>query len=220
MDQISKSCTGAHRTVWTRSSKAPGRVSTHRAADQVRVCGQRQDREGPRPHDPAVATGAGRSGYRSMRTRSAVNAVYTSGRSLLVERQTASVVAPPANVHQPSIRARTAAHDVSIRSSTIAAADRRGWASHSMSRAWQTIDNPENARTGPSAWGSSAMARALPHGHGRVLGARHSPTPAKLLIVDLVAEHHTEAHEEFAGESDFRLRAAPAMQNGEVAAPK
>src|SRR6185436_14856529 len=56
------------------------------------------------------------------------------GWSLLVERQACSVVLPRADDRQPSIRARTAAHDVSSRSSTIPAADRRGRAAHSVGR--------------------------------------------------------------------------------------
>src|SRR5262245_3694282 len=89
-----------------------------------------------------------------------------------------------------------------------------------MSRSWPTIDDPENARTGPSAWGSPAMARALPRGPGRGLGGRRASTPANLLIVDLIAEHDGEAPEEFAGEGDLRLGTTAAMQDGAVAAPK
>jgi hypothetical protein len=96
-----------------------------------------------------------------MRTVSGVKAVFrrSIGPPYQVGAERLGTVVPTASVHQPSIRARTAAHDVSIRSSTIAATDRRGWASHSVSRSWQTIDNPENARTGTSACGNELWCR-------------------------------------------------------------
>jgi hypothetical protein len=52
-----------------------------------------------------------------MRTVLSVNAVFSIGGLLLWEED--DRVLPMTNVHQPSIRARDAAHDVSIRSSTI-----------------------------------------------------------------------------------------------------
>ena len=45
------------------------RRSPGRAADEVRAGHQPQDRQGPRPHDPAVAAGAGGSGDRVMDRR-------------------------------------------------------------------------------------------------------------------------------------------------------
>jgi len=53
-----------------------------------------------------------------MRTVVSVNAVYPIDGLLLSLRTAASRMFPAANGHQPSIRAQTAAHDVSIRSST------------------------------------------------------------------------------------------------------
>ena len=151
-----------------------------------------------------------------MRTALRVNAIF-----LLLPGRGIASSSPMANVHQPSIRARTAAHDISIRSSTIAGSARRGWASHSVSRSWQTIDDPENARTGPSAWGDrSAIARALFDGEGRVPGRSRAPASAKLLVVDLVAEHDIETHEELTSKGDFRLGPAATLPNGEVATPK
>ena len=102
-----------------------------RAAHQVRAGHQPQDREGARPHDPAVAAGAGGSGDRSMRT--------------VVGSRHTTTVEPAVTVHQPSIRARTA-HDVVF--DRRRSWDRRGWASHSVSRSRKTINHPENARTG------------------------------------------------------------------------
>jgi putative tryptophan/tyrosine transport system substrate-binding protein len=43
------------------------RGSARRAAEQIRAGHQPQDRQGPRPHDPAVAAGAGGSGHRVVR---------------------------------------------------------------------------------------------------------------------------------------------------------
>src|SRR5262249_15033136 len=126
-----------------------------------------------------------------------------------------------ASVHQPSIRARAAAHDVSIRSSTIDTANRRGWAPHSMSRSWQTIDHPENARTGTSAVGSGpALARRLHDERDRWGVTRDTPKAAELVIVNLIAEHDVEADEELAGESHLGLGPPASMEDGEVAAPK
>src|SRR5262245_25650514 len=123
-----------------------------------------------------------------------------------------------ASVHQPSIRAQTAAHDVSIRSSTIDVADHRGWASHSMSRSWQTMDDSENARTGPSALGSRpATARALP---GRRRGPRRATASAKFLVVDVIAEHDVEAHQERPGEGHPGLGSSATVQYREGAAPQ
>src|SRR4029453_10172614 len=138
-----------------------------------------------------------------------------------VDGQRDSVVVPTANVHQPSIRAQTAAHDVSIRSSTIAASVRRGGASHSIGRSWKTIDDPENANTGTSALGNCLRWKRWSHGGGhRSIVAGGMAAPAKLRIVDLIAKHDVEAHEELTGEGNFRLGPAAPMQYREVAAAK
>src|SRR4029450_8785359 len=108
-----------------------------------------------------------------------------------------------------------------MRSSTIATSDRRGWASHSMSRSWQTIDHPENARTGPSVSGGRlATARALCDCHGRVRCAGGAAAPAELLIVDLITKHDIQAYEELTGEGHLCFRPPASMQDCEVAAPK
>jgi len=113
---------------------------------------------------------------------------------------------PAASVHQPSIRAQTTAHDVSIRSSTIDGADRRGWASHSVSRSWQTIDHLENARTGTSALGSDPRSgRALHDGHREVLASGRGAAAPKFRVVNLIAQHDVETHKELAGQGDCGL---------------
>jgi hypothetical protein len=119
-------------------------------------------------------------------------------------------VIPTANVHQPSIRAQTTAHDVSIRSSTITGADRRGWASHSVSRSWQTIDDPENARTGTVAVrppGSSRRSRPRLHGNARRLEARPwgPASAAELGVVDLIAQHDVEPDQQAPGQGHLRF---------------
>ena len=123
---------------------------------------------------------------------------------------------PNGSVHQPSIRARIAAHDVSIRSSTIHPADRRGGAAHSIAR-------PQR----PSITaGTPALERLLgrirrwsrSHGRGRSLHwlGRAATTP-KLCVVDVITEHDVEAHEELPGEGDPGRGPSAAMQKGEVA---
>ena len=123
-------------------------------------------------------------------------------------------VLPAAGVHQPSIRAQATAHDVSIRSSTSARRDRRGWASQSVSRSWRTINDPENARTGTSALGSNPRTRALHDGRHpwRRLGC--SATAEELLVIDTITEHDVEPDKELAGERDFGLGSAASMQDG------
>src|SRR5262249_43279619 len=129
------------------------------------------------------------------------------------------VVVPTANVHQSSIRAQAAAHDVSIRSSTNARRARRGWASQSVSRSRRTINNPENARTGTPALGSNEPARRPSHGGDRyVSGSPQLAPTAKLVIVNAIAEHDVEANKKLAGESDFRLRAPTATEHGKITA--
>lgn len=129
-------------------------------------------------------------------------------------------VLPVAGVHQSSIRAQAAAHDVSIRSSTSARCDRRGWASQSVSRSWRTINHPENARTGTSALGDRAAPRARHDGRhtSRLLGC--SATTAELVVIDAITEHDVEPDEEFTRERDFCLGSAASMQDGEVATAK
>ena len=120
-------------------------------------------------------------------------------------------------VHQPSIRAR-AAHDVVF--DRRRPDDRRGWASQSVSRSWQTINHPENARTGTCAIGPTprrgvALRRA--ERRDSCADAGGSATTAEFLVVNLITEHDVEANEQPAREGDFRLRASPPAQNARVA---
>ena len=154
------------------------------------------------------------------------NSLYCQGglpTSISVSFATGRETALPraANVHQPSIRARTAAHDVSIRSSTTDAANRRGWAAHSMSRPWRAIDYFGHARTGTSAWGKRRSIQRASHDSRRTVKwtGRMAATP-KLGIVDLIAEHDVETYKKFTCERDPCFGAPAAMQNREVAAPE
>src|SRR5678815_30264 len=175
MARTRPSYTGAPRATWTRSSRAPGGRPTHAAAGLLRA---RDGRQGPRPHPPAVAAGAGGSGDRSMRT--AVGSRHTT------------TVQPAVTVHQPSIRAREAAHDVVF--DRRRSWDRRGWASQSVGRSRATINHPENARTGTVAVrppGSSRRSRPRLHRNARRLEARTLGTAsaAELVVVNLIAQH-------------------------------
>ena len=51
-------------------------------------------------------------------------------------------------------------------------------------------------------------------------GRSRAPASAKLLIVDVIAEHDIETHKELTSEGDFRLGPAAPLQDGEVATPK
>src|ERR1700730_9944036 len=75
------------------------------------------------------------------------------------------------------------------------------------------MNHPEHARTGTSAVGGSSQA-ATSLGRGR---SRPAP-PTELVLVDLIAQHNEEAHEELAGDGDFGLRAPAAMHEREVGA--
>ena len=100
-----------------------------------------------RPHDSAVAAAAGGSGDRSMRTASGSRHTYIAPSEAVT-------------VHQPSIRAREAAHDVVF--DRRRSPDRRGGASQPIVRSLWTINHPENARTGTVAVGSRALGTAGP----------------------------------------------------------
>src|SRR6266700_6792903 len=72
----------------------------------------------------------------------------------------------------------------------------------------------EHARTGTSAFGTpSAGSASLCWGD-----AGRPPAPPELVIVDLVAQHDEEPHEELAGDGDLRFGAAAPMHEGEVGA--
>ena len=68
-DRPAATCIGAPRPTWTRSSRAPSPPTCPSSSRQVRAGDQPQDRQGPRPDDPAVAAAAGGSGDRVMDRR-------------------------------------------------------------------------------------------------------------------------------------------------------
>src|SRR4029453_19607521 len=74
------------------------------------------------------------------------------------------------------------------------------------------MNHPEHARTGTSAVrGSSPSAPSLRRGW------RSPPSPAELLIVDLVAQHNEEPYKQLARDGDFGFRAPAPMDQGAVA---
>ena len=73
------------------------------------------------------------------------------------------------------------------------------------------MNHPEHARTGTSAVGGSRQsATSLRRGRGR------PAPPPELVIVDLIAQHNKQPHEELAGDGDFGLRASAAMHEREI----
>src|SRR3989441_11964930 len=64
--------------------------------------------------------------------------------------------------------------------------------------------------------------QAWPHWHeccGRSASGRHllsAAPPPELVIVDLVAQHNEQPHEELAGDGDFGFRASTSMHEREV----
>src|SRR5260370_41967901 len=73
------------------------------------------------------------------------------------------------------------------------------------------MDDPEHARTGTSAVGRGIQsATSL-----RRDGSWTAPS-LELVIVDLIAQHNEEAHEELAGDGDFGFGAPASMHEGEV----
>src|SRR2546425_11725099 len=92
---------------------------------------------------------------------------------------------------------------------------RRRGAAQSVGGHDKTMNHPEHARTGTSAVGRwTQSATSLPRGDGE------SPTPAPLefVIVDLIAQHNEQAHEELAGDGDFGFGAPAAMHERAVGA--
>ena len=73
------------------------------------------------------------------------------------------------------------------------------------------MNHSEHARTGTSAVGGSRQA-ATSLGRGQ-------PAPStELVIVDLIAQHNEQPHEELAGNGDFGFRASAAMHEREIGA--
>src|SRR4029453_12381427 len=126
---------------------------------------------------------------------------------------------PAVTVHQPSIRAREAAHDVVF--DRRRSWDRRGWASQSIGRSRATINHPENARTGTVAVrppGSSRRSRPRLHGNARRLEARllGPASAAELGVVDLIAQHDVEPGPQAAGPGPLCFGPAAPAEDGEV----
>ena len=73
------------------------------------------------------------------------------------------------------------------------------------------MNHPEHARTGTSAVGGSRQAAtSLRRGQGR-------PAPAtELVIVDLIAQHNEQPHEELARDGDFGFGTPASMHEREV----
>ena len=70
------------------------------------------------------------------------------------------------------------------------------------------MNHPEHARTGTSAVGREIQAAtSLPRGDG----GSPTPAPLELVIVDLVAQHNEEAHEQLASDGDFGFGAPASM---------
>src|SRR3984893_4513473 len=73
------------------------------------------------------------------------------------------------------------------------------------------MDHPEHARTGTSAvGGSSQSAPSLRRGRGRTAPA------TELVIVNPIAHHNEQPHEELAGDGDFGFRTPTPMDQGAV----
>ena len=130
-----------------------------------------------------------------------------------------TTVQPAVTVHQPSIRAREAAHDVVF--DRRRSADRRGWASQSVSRSLATINHPENARTGTAAVRPTRRSRPLRprlHRSSRELEAItwDSTSAAELVVVDVVTQHNVEADEQAPGQRHLRFGPAAPPEDREV----
>src|SRR3989442_15694362 len=75
------------------------------------------------------------------------------------------------------------------------------------------MNYPEHARTGTNAVGGSRQAvTSLRRDRGR------PAPPTELVIVDLIAQHNEQPHEELAGDGDFGFGAPAAMHEGDVGA--
>src|SRR5262245_36345443 len=108
-------------------------------------------------------------------------------------RRTCIAPSEAVTVHQPSIRAREAAHDVVF--DRRRSSDRRGGASQPIVRSFATINHPENARTGtvPSDQLHVATAATTWNGHPR--SGAGPASSAELGKVDLIAQHYVKTDE-------------------------
>ena len=126
---------------------------------------------------------------------------------------------PAVTVHQPSIRAREAAHDVVF--DRRRSSDRRGGASQSVSRSCATIHHPENARTGTGAVRPTRRSRRVPPRLHRNTGWLEAGVPgpaptAELVVVEVVAPHDVEPDQQAPRQRDLRFGPAAAPEDREV----
>src|SRR5712692_3997281 len=77
------------------------------------------------------------------------------------------------------------------------------------------MNDPEHARTGTSALGRWIQSATSLRGGD---SGGPTPAPAELVIVDLVAQHNEQPHEQLAGDRDFGFGASAPMDEGEVGA--
>src|SRR5687767_13455408 len=143
-------------------------------------------------------------------------------RTALGSRHT-TTVQPAVTVHQPSIRARDAAHDVVF--DRRRSWDRRGWASQSVSRSRATINHPENARTGTVAVRPRRRSRPLRprlHRSARQFEATawRSASAAELVVIDLIAQHDVEPDEQAPRQRHLRFGPAAPPEDRKVDAPE
>src|SRR5712692_6272961 len=75
------------------------------------------------------------------------------------------------------------------------------------------MNQPEHARTG-----TSALGRWIQPATSLRRGGSLTPAPAELVIVDLVAQHNEEPHEQLPGDRDLGFGAPAPMHEGEVGA--
>src|SRR6266487_3295700 len=71
------------------------------------------------------------------------------------------------------------------------------------------MNHPEHTRTGTNAGGGSSQAAPS-------LGRGRTAPPTELVIVNLIAQHNEQPHEELAGDGHFGLRAPTSMHEREV----
>src|SRR5258708_29274509 len=130
-----------------------------------------------------------------------------------------TTVRPAVTVHQPSIRARDAAHDVVF--DRRRSRDRRGWASQSVSRSQATINHPENARTGTVAVRPTRRSRPLRprlHRSARQLEApaAGAASAAELVAVDLITQPDVEPDEQAPGQRSLRFGPAAPPEDSDA----
>src|SRR5882724_12205515 len=113
----------------------------------------------------------------------------------------------PGGKRPPAIHSRTR-RMMSCSISTTCGRKRGGPISE---RSWKTMNHSEHARTGTSAvgqWIQSATSL-------RRDGSWTAPAP-ELVIIDLIAQHNEQSHEQLASDRHFGFGASAPMHEGEV----